>query len=363
MQLQRIRILVFVTFAVAASGEPARAQFGGLQRTLFRGAVYTGNHNFLSSPQNGPLFDNNIFDQRVEFNRAGQGWTYEQFHFFGTDSFNNPNTLDLGPFKIQLGSDPNVLSTSQPVGMHNRVGYTTTLIPEVFFESQTGQRAFDQFSGQTAFIPVPINYTVTFDAGVQSFEWTGNVLVNTEGTVNALGFYDLQMRVMNIGSYTADGFGVHDEQVTDFDTGPVNVSGHILMDAFAGLAQGLGNPDEAVTPRVVSAATSSRGKTVDELLASLEAGERVSDEDMSFLMTQMFQAAFLNDPLGFMQNGLPTSVPGFEALTVELAEEQPDASAAETPANVPEPGTLLLVAGILGLWWLLEPRMERRPSF
>lgn len=363
MQLRRIRILVFVAIAVGAFVEPAGAQFGGLQRTLFRGAVYTGNHNFLSSPQGGPLFDNNIFDQRVEYNRAGQGWTYEQFHFFGTDSFNNPNTLDLGPFKIQLGRDPAAVSSPQPVGMHNRVGYTTTLIPEVFFESQTGQRNFDVFSGQTAFVPVPLNYTVTFDAGVQNFEWTGNVLVNTEGKINALGFYDLQMRVMNIGSYTADGFAVHDEQVTDFDTGPVNVSGHILMDAFAGLAQGLGNPDEAVTPRVVSAATSSKGKTVDELLASLEAGERISDEDMSFLMTQMFQAAFLNDPLGFMQNGLPSSVPGFEALTVELSEEQPSAAEAEELANVPEPGTLLLLGGILGLWWLLEPRLGRRPSY
>lgn len=363
MQLRRIKILVFVAIAVGAAVEPARAQFGGLQRTLFRGAVYTGNRNFLSSPQGGPLFDNNIFDQRVEFNRAGQGWTYEQFRFFGTDSFNNPNTLDLGPFKIQLGRDPTAVTSPQPVGMHNRVGYTTTLIPEVFFESQSGQRNFDVFSGQTAFVPVPINYTVTFDAGVQSFEWTGNVLVNTEGTINALGFYDLQMRVMNIGSYTADGFAVRDEQVTDFDTGPVNVSGQILMDAIAGLAQGLGNPDEAVTPRVVSAATSSKGKTVDELLASLEAGERISDEDMSFLMTQMFQAAFLNDPMGFMQNGLPTSVPGFEALTVELSEEQPTAAEAEALTNVPEPGTLLLLGGILGLWWLLEPRLDRRPGY
>jgi hypothetical protein len=363
MQPQRIRILVTLGIAVGALGEPAQAQFGGLQRTLFRGAYYTGNHNFLSSPQGGPLFDNNIFDQRIEFNRAGQGWTYEQFHFFGTDSWNNPNTLDLGPFKIQLGRDPTLVQNANPVGMHNRVGYTTTLIPEVFFESQSGQRQFDQFSGQTSFTPVPINYNVTFDAGVQSFEWTGNVLVNTEGTVNALGFYDLQMRVMNIGSYTADGFGVHDEQVTDFDTGPVNVSGHILMDAFAGLAQGLGNPDEAATPRIVSAATSSRGKTVDELLASLEAGERISDEDMSFLMTQMFQAAFLNDPLGFMQNGLPASVPGFEALTVEVSEEQLDAAEAEELVNVPEPGTLFLVAGILGLWWLIEPRIQRRPCY
>ena len=72
MQPRRIRILVTLGIAVGAMGEPAQAQFGGLQRTLFRGAYYSGNHNFLSSPQGGPLFDNNIFDQRVEYNRAGQ---------------------------------------------------------------------------------------------------------------------------------------------------------------------------------------------------------------------------------------------------------------------------------------------------
>ncbi len=360
MQLRKITVALSLMIVIGAMAEPASAQFGDIQRTLFRGAYYAGNHTLISNPQGGPLFDNNLFDQRLEYNRTGQGWTYEQFHFFGPDSWDNPNTLDLGPLKVQLGRDPTVITSPQPVGIHNRIGFTTTLIPELTFNSQTGQRNFDIFSGQTSFVPVPVNYNVTFDAGVQKFEWTGNMLVQTSGSINALGFYDLQMRLMNVGNYTADGFAAHDEQVTDFDTGPVNVSGQILMDAFAGLAQSVGASGEAVTPRVVSA-TSAKGKTVDELMASLQAGEKISDDDMAFLMTQMFQAAFLNDPLGFMQNGLPTNVPGFEALSVQVSEDQPDPPA--DLSTVPEPGTLLLIVSIIGLLWFLEPRLQHRSSY
>ncbi len=359
MQIRRITVILCLVAAVGVFAEPAQAQYSELQRTLFRGAVYTGNHTAISNPQGGPLFDNNIYSQRLEYNRTGQGYTFEQFHFFGTDSYNNPNTLDLGAFKIQLGAEPTIIGNPQPVGIHNRIGYTTTLIPEVFFESQTGQRDFNQFSGQTSFSPVPINYTATFDSGVQKFEWTGNMLVDTRGNVNAMGFYDFNMRLMNVGAYTADGFVDHDEQVTDFDTGPVDVSGNLLMDAFAGLAQVAGSPGEATTPRIVSA-TSAKGKTVDELLASLGNGEKLSDEDMSFLMAQMIKTAFLNDPLGFMQNGMPTTVPGFEALSFQVSEDQPDAEHAAQLSNVPEPGTLLLVASMVVLFWVLEPRLQRR---
>lgn len=364
MRLRRINLVLCFVLGAGAFAEPAQAQFGDLQRMLFRGSQYVGNRNYISNPQGGPLFDNNIYDQRLEWNRVGQGYTFESFRFFGPDSFDNPNTVDLGGFKIQLGRDPAVVGSPQPLGVHNKIGYTTSFVPEVFFESQTGQRNFDIFSGQTSFVPVPINYIVTMDAGAQKFEWTGNMLVDAQGRVNALGFYDFQLQLTNVGNYTADGFVVHDEQVTDFDTGPIDVSGHILMDALAGLAQIDGSPDQATTPRIVSAATSNKGKTVDELMASLQAGEKLSDDDMSFLLRQMFETAFLNDPIGFMQNGMPSTVPGFEALTLAVSEDQSGAeAAAEQIAAVPEPGTLLLIAGIAGLFSVLQPRWRHRPCY
>ncbi len=352
MELRR-RVLqaTALTLIVCGLTTEAMAQFGDLQQRLFNDFFYAGNHTFISNPQGGPLFDNNIFDQRIEWNKTGQGWTYEQFRFFGTDSFNNPNTLDLGPLKIQLGADPGILQNPQPVGMHNRAGYTTTLIPEVFFESQTGQRNFNQFSGQTSFTPVPIAYTVNVHTGIQDLEWTGNILVNSRGRMNVMGFYDFEMQVVNVGNMESDGFVVHDEQVTDFDTGPIDVSGNVLFDGIASLLQGLGFAGEAVVPRTLSGASGDLGKSkeVDEILARLQAGEEVSDVEMQLVFQEMILTAIANDPLGFAQNGLPSEIPGFEALTLELAEDQPNAPV-NTSVSVPEPGTLVLLAcGMAGV--------------
>lgn len=338
-------VLTAAGFGLGATSE-ALAQFGDFQRTFFRGIQYFGNRTFISNPQGGPLFDNNIYDQRIEYNRTGRGWTFENFRFFGPDSFDNPNTLDLGPIKIQLGPDPTVVANAQPIGVHNRVGYTTALIPEVFYEMETGQRGFDQFSGLTSFRPAPINYSVTVNTGVQDFEWAGNAIIQSSGRINALGFYDFNLQFTNVGSYTADGFLVHDDQVTDFDTGPVNLSGHILFDALASIAQAFGQTDAAAIPRSISGATGtidSSKQKIEELMTRLESGEQLSDEEMNFLIQQMFIAAFEQDPLGFIQNGMPAHVEGFESLTMTVSEEQSE----EIAGTVPEPGTLLLMGSAL----------------
>jgi hypothetical protein len=354
-------LAVAATWAVAGQ---AHGQFTDFQGLLFRGLDFTGNHNYLSNPQGGPLFDNNIFDQRVEFNRLGQGFTYEQFRFFGPDSFDNPNTFDLGPLKLQLGRDPAVLQSGQPVGIHNRIGFTKTILPEITFSSRTGQRAFDIFSGQTQFTPAPLHYDLSFTTGVQDYNWNGNILVDSNGKVNALGFYDLTLRVTNVGNATADGVVLQDESVTDFDTGPVHVSGNIVFDAIASFFQADGALGAAAPFRILSGAT--KDKNTDELLARLEAGEKLSDDDMGYLLQQMFITAFLNDPLGFLQNGMPSTVPGFEGLSLDTYEppatgldpgyvdaahsvtgSTTDAAASSTIASsvsVPEPGTLVFLA-------------------
>jgi hypothetical protein len=181
------------------------------------------------------------------------------------------------------------------------------------------------------------------NTGIQDFSWTGNILVDGEGRINILGFYDLEMRVVNTGESTADGVALKDEQVTDFDTGPINVSGHVVFDAIATILQANGNPATAVPPRLVTGAA-QRGKTVDELMAGLEAGERLTDEEVQFLVEQMFVTAFLSDPLGVMMNGLPQEIPGFEGISLqaETADQGPINLEPDVEA-VPEPSTLLLV--------------------
>ena len=133
MQLRRNSVIVTLVCFSGLVVQSAQAQFNHIG-TLFNGAYftnrgslfnlahYTGDHTLISNPQGGPLFDNNIYDQRLELNRTGQGYTFEQFHFFGPDSFDNPNSLDLGAFKVQLGRDPTVTTNPQPVGIHSKIG-------------------------------------------------------------------------------------------------------------------------------------------------------------------------------------------------------------------------------------------------
>jgi hypothetical protein len=334
----------------------ARADLG----SLFRNLQFAGNRNFSQDPQSGPLFDNNIYKQGVVHNRLGQGWTYESFRFFGPDSWDNPSTFDFGPLKIDLGHDPTIVQNPQPVGIHNKVGFTTTLIPDVFFESKTGQRSFDVFSGQTNFTSAPINYNITFNTGLQNYNWSGNMLINSKGDINALGFYNLDLQLTNVGNATADGVILHDEAVTDFGLGNVHVSGNLLADAIASGFQATGNSLFTVPPRVASGAT--KDKKTDELMARLNSGEKLSDGDMQYLVQQMILTAFQNDPIGFLTNGMPSTVPGFEGLNLNQSQTTDPAAIAAANADpnlqssdstisgatVPEPGTLLLLAA--GAW-------------
>lgn len=344
---------------VLGTAAKANAQYGALQRVLFRGTEFAGEPLFLSNPQGGPLQEFNQFFQRVEFNRLGDGFTYEFFRFFGSDTFGNSETFDLGPLKVQLSPDP-ALGQTQLTGLHGRTGFTTRFIPEIFFQAETGQRSINQLSGVIAFTQEPIRYNVTFNAGIQDFEWSGNIKIVSDARINALGFYDFSLELTNIGDFQADGVFLQDEQVTDFDTGTIDLSGHIVMDAIAGLLQGNGNPDTAAVPRIFSAAA-QKERTADELLIAIEEGEKLTDAEVKFLIEQMFATAFLNDPLGFVMNGLPQEVPGFEALSLAVAEDPQETGPGSLSAgSVPEPGTLVLL-GLGGVAVaVVRPRARRR---
>ncbi|MFQ5502800.1 MAG: hypothetical protein ACE5EQ_10955 [Phycisphaerae bacterium] len=333
---------------------------GGFQRFLFRGAEFAGNPLFLSNPQNGPLFNFEQFAQRVEYDRAADGYTYEFFRFFGPDSFGNVESLDLGPFKLELGPDSS-LGQSQLVGFHGRTGFTSRFIPEIFFQGETGQRGFNQFSGVTTFTKEPLRYRASFNTGIQDFEWTGNMSIDSNSRINILGFYDFNLRLVNVGNFESNGVVVHDEQVTDFDTGPISLSGHIGLDLIASLFQADGATDAATAPRIFSAAA-QRERTADELFAALETGEKLTDEEVSFLVEQMFLTAFRTDPLGVILNGMPATVPGFERFSLEYTDEGSPAAASEIASPVPEPGTLLLVAAAAGLSAIVRPMRRRRKS-
>jgi len=327
----------------------ARAQFSSLQRNLFRGLELAGNHTFVSSPQNGPFFNDNIFAQRLEFNRAGDGYTYEQWRFFGEDSFNNPNTLDLGPLKFDLGRDPNLVASNQPIGLHTRAGFTQRFIPEVFFQQETAQRFTDVFAGTSTVQPTPIRYNITLNTGVEDLTWTGNILLSTSGRINALGFYDFNFRLTNVGTFNADGALASDQETTDFEVGPVNASGQIVLDLLASLAQAAAGGTNAAVPLRVASGAAQRDKSIDEIIAKANAGETLTDDEARTLVNHALMASLFDNPLATVMGDIPASQTVNDAITVSLAPGDPAAiDSATLTAPVPEPGTL----GLLAAAWL-----------
>jgi len=363
MNTRRCSMAMAAAAACLGTAGPAFAQFGSLQETLFRFSEFVNDNDFRSTPQGGPLFDFNIFDQRLEYNRLGDGYTFEYFQFFGPDSFGNVDTYDFGPLTIQLGLDPNLVG-QQPVGIHNRAGFTRRFIPEVFFESQTGQRAFNNLSGISQFSPTPINYNISFNAGVQDFQWTGNALIDSEGRINILGFYDFELRVTNVGSFEAGGILLEDEQVTDFDIGPIDISGNIMFDVAASIIRTIfaGPNTDEIGPRIVSGAA-QKGKTVDDLLRQMEAGEALTQEEVEFLIRETFVQAVLDDPLGAIVNGLPTTFDGLDGVslgldTASVSDTQSSGVVPVQQSLVPEPGTLALLLMGLGGAGLFRKRIH-----
>ena len=353
MRKNQARIVAAVVGGLIASAAvEARADIG---RALFRGLTYAGNYNLLSSPQNGPFFNANQQNQRLEYNRLGGGYTYEQWRFFGPDSFNNPNTLDLGVFKVQLGRDPNLLANNELIGLHTRAGFTTTFIPEIFFQQETAQRNQNVFAGTSTAQAAPLQYNITVNTGVQDFSLSGNILLSSSGRLNALGFYDVNARLVNDGTYNADGVLLLDQKETDFDLGPINVSGNIIMDAVSAVAAIFsGNAISGIPTRVASGAA-QKDRSLDDIIASLNAGEELSAEDRLALIQQSLASAYAADPLGALLNGVPSGQTGNDAVSITFTSGESDGSL--NGGAVPEPGTLILVgSAALAMAWTRRRR-------
>lgn len=354
--LRRVHVgclAVACTTILAFAAADARADIG---RMLWRGFSYAGNQQILSSPQNGPFFNSNQQFQRLEYNLPGGGYTFEQWRFFGPDTYNNPNTLDLGPLKFQLGRDPTIVANNEPIGLHTRAGFTTRIIPEIFFQQETAQRNQNVFAGTSTAVPTPLKYTITVNTGVQDVTIDGNILAQSSGRLNALGFYDIQAILVNEGTYDANGVLVVDSQVTDFAIGPINVSGNIVMDAISAIAQLLSGTNLAAIPTRIASGAAQKERSLDEIVAAMQAGEVLSNEDRAALISQTLQSAFMRDPLGALINGLPGSNVGNDSISLSFSNAEQTGAMAGVNV-VPEPGTLMLLGSAsVALGWFRRRR-------
>jgi len=328
-------------FALALAGlaglsvaSPARAD--GLGRRLLQGVTYAFSPS-IGTVQNGPNFNNNAFSQRFNENLLTDGRSYEVVRFFGSDTFGNPETLNLGLVNVQLSEPPG--SLLRGAGFYGRVGYNRRIVPEFYWDFRTTGRNIAGGSIGTSSVRTPVQYLIESNIGLQELTLAGQFDINTSGSMNALGFYDFTLTMSNTGTAVTDGALGDESRVTDFDLGPVNVSGNIGLDVTLALFDFLG--EQAGLPEDLIPDIATRSRSPDEVLEAINDGETVSMSDLNGLFE-----AWANDPAGIDLSSAsgPTLSPS---------------TGGEAAAPVPEPGTAALLAVCVAMFGV---RVRRRMS-
>lgn len=205
-------------------------------------------------------------------------------------------------------------------------GFTRRGIPSAFFKANSGGS--------------PLAYSFNMNNGIQDLTATGSVLVNVNSHINALGFYTESFQISNRGTFDTKGYGLVDSGTLDFDAGPINVSGNIFADALGIVtepffaATGTVNPFVKFSAKSQKAAEASR--KAEDLRARIDAGEVLSDEEMSSLVNNTILAAMLG--------GQPDSKL-FDNLLIPngLLDQASTQKLVLEAESVPEPSAMLLL--------------------
>lgn len=191
----------------------------------------------------------------------------------------------------------------------------------ISFEVSTGGRIVNNIdiAFQTAVTrnntSQPLNYVYNFDVGGQQTQVTGSVLIDGQLSLNGFGFYDLTIDYSSRQDAIESGNLINDTLEQDFDLGPINVSGNIFADALAVLVDPLFERAGRQNPLTAF----SGALQLDELM---NPGTDGSLLNLDGLLRDATFASAAED-----------SLPGQGTFA----------------APVPEPATLLLMAGALPL--------------
>jgi hypothetical protein len=220
------------------------------------------------------------------------------------------------------------------------LNFTRRIMPAVDFSTRTVQ--------------TPLSYTFNINDGIQDLTATGSVSINNKGSINTLGFYDLEINISNRGSYSTEGYGLVDSGTTDFDIGPINVTGNIFVDALAALTEpffartGQPNPFAKISGRAAKQAIQTLAE--DALRSKVASGQLLTQDEIESLIGLTMTASILGD----------TSL-GTSAIDAVFGDQNSaDAGGMQRTANtslmaVPEPATVLFL-GIALVGFVRRPR-------
>ena len=300
-----------VGLLVAATLLPAQTVMAGLPKQILNG---------LTLIDYGP---SGKFGSYYTKNYLGKGWDFD------TNATYTGQTYRFGLANLTLGA-------TSPSNVAVSSGYTLRGVPEARFSMKTA---------------APLSYTLNTGPGLRTLTATGDIGIDVDTTINALGFYDMTFQISNRGTYTTNGPLGKKEGSLDFDAGRIDVSGNIFADAFAALTQpiftaaGTENPFTKLSQK--SARSLPEGmdlNSITDLTAASndQIGQAVNNAILSTLLgqepsTNLFSKLILPENL--------------QLSAVPLVEGR------ASPQQVPEPTTVALIA--LGLAVSFWPRRRR----
>ena len=274
----------------------------------------------LAGLPNDLLIGLNLLDYstQIKKNYLGKGWDFDASAVYSGQTFR------FGLADLTLGAtSPSTVAISS--------GFTMRGLPQARFSMTTSQ---------------PLSYTLKTNYGVQDVTATGNVLLDVDTTINALGFYDMTFQISNRGTYQTEGWAGQDSGTLDFDAGPIVISGNVFVDAVAALTQPYFTATGTENPFAKLSAKSARELTDGTSLSSISdltasssdsVGQAVNNAIISALLGQKPSSTLLGNLI------LPADL---QLTTAPQLETRPSLM------DVPEPATVaLIVMGLAISFW------------
>ena len=186
-----------------------------------------------------------------------------------------------------------------------------------------------------------LQYNINSSPGAQTWAFSGSITSNVTGTINALGFYNLQVSASNTGTSRIDGYVLTDQQSTDFDIGPINVTGNIYVDLAASIVQALQNLPTVSAVTDVPSNAAGKAKNADGSGVAAEAATAPTDQQKAEMLAHALIQAMFRQTLSDLTSGELLDLQSALGLTPEEANQ---GLAAAGYLSIPEPTTLALLA-------------------